>query len=172
MALWTRSHPTVAEHIQNPLVADVAQAYTLAAVALLQGSNRFIIGPLTSKYVSHFVICLKFSSQHFRTMFQRHKLEKAEGKSYTDAGVSSIRSQSTAMLKQFSAGIRRDESHHQEIRSASRYQLIGQLVLFLCRCFPRVVDRQQGLLVKLWSYGSSWICDVRIWYSCSPMYRV
>ena len=104
LALWTRSHPTVVEHIQNPLVADVAQAYTLAAVALLQGSNRFIIGPLTSKYVScsHCVICLlKFSSQHFRTMFQRHKLEKTEGKSYTDAGVSSIRSQSTAMLKQF-----------------------------------------------------------------------
>ena len=103
MALWTRSHPTVVEHIQNPLVADVAQAYTLAAVALLQGSNRFIIGPLTSKYVpfSHCAMSPQVLITPFRTMFQRHKLEKTEGKSYTDAGVSSIRSQSTAMLKQF-----------------------------------------------------------------------
>ncbi|KAK7694322.1 hypothetical protein QCA50_001504 [Cerrena zonata] len=71
LALWARSHPAVVEHIQNPLVADVAQAYTLAAVVFLQGSNRFVVGPLTSK-----------------TMFQRHKLEKAEGKSYNEKGVS------------------------------------------------------------------------------------
>ena len=118
MALWTRSHPTVVEHIQNPLVADVAQAYTLAAVALLQGSNRFIIGPLTSKYVpfSHCVMSPQVLITPFRTMFQRHKLEKAEGKSYTDAGVSIIfSSRSTAFVKVVFAGIRRDESYHQEI---------------------------------------------------------
>lgn len=51
LTLWTRSHPAVVQHVKNPLVADVAQAYTLAAIVFLQGSNRFIVGPLTSKYV-------------------------------------------------------------------------------------------------------------------------
>ncbi|KAJ7456606.1 hypothetical protein FB451DRAFT_1276548 [Mycena latifolia] len=55
----------------RPLVADVAQAYTLAFVILAQASNYFIIGPLTSK-----------------TMFQRMRLEKDEGKTYNESGVS------------------------------------------------------------------------------------
>jgi len=43
----------------------------LAFVILAQGSNYFVVGPLTSK-----------------TMFQRMRLEKEEGKSYNDSGVS------------------------------------------------------------------------------------
>ncbi|KAI0080003.1 hypothetical protein K474DRAFT_1638322 [Panus rudis PR-1116 ss-1] len=71
LVLWTRSHPAILEHISNPIVADVAQAYTLGISILSQVANQFVIGPLTSK-----------------TMFQRHKLEKAEGKSYNESGVS------------------------------------------------------------------------------------
>ncbi|KAF7367244.1 DUF4149 domain-containing protein [Mycena sanguinolenta] len=71
LGFWTVNHPVVLTHYANPLVADVAQAYTLVLVLLAQGSNYFIIGPLTSK-----------------TMFERMKLEKEEGKSYTEAGVS------------------------------------------------------------------------------------
>ncbi|KAJ6519464.1 hypothetical protein C8R45DRAFT_951590 [Mycena sanguinolenta] len=71
LGFWTVNHPVVLTHYANPLVADVAQAYTLVLVLLAQGSNYFIIGPLTSK-----------------TMFQRMKLEKEEGKSYTETGVS------------------------------------------------------------------------------------
>jgi len=69
--LWTISHPAVLTHYRNPVVADVAQAYILASVVLAQVTNQFIIGPLVSK-----------------TMFKRHKLEKEEGKSYSDEGVS------------------------------------------------------------------------------------
>ncbi|CCM01621.1 uncharacterized protein FIBRA_03682 [Fibroporia radiculosa] len=71
LALWTRSHPAVLAHLSQPLVADVAQAYSLASVLLFQGANYFVVGPLTSK-----------------TMFQRQKLEKEEGKAYNEAGVS------------------------------------------------------------------------------------
>uniref|UniRef100_A0A0W0FAI0 TMEM205-like domain-containing protein n=1 Tax=Moniliophthora roreri TaxID=221103 RepID=A0A0W0FAI0_MONRR len=71
LVLWISSHPDVITHIQRPLVADVAQAYTLASVILAQSINYFVIGPMTSK-----------------TMFQRHKLEKEEGKAYNEPGVS------------------------------------------------------------------------------------
>lgn len=71
LALWARAHPAVYDHIFQPAVADVAQAYALALVLISQAVNYFVIGPLTSK-----------------TMFQRHKLEKEEGKAYNDHGVS------------------------------------------------------------------------------------
>jgi len=71
IALWTLSHPDVITHIYRPNVADVAQVYVLASVVIGQSANYFIIGPLTS-----------------RTMFQRQKLEKEEGKVYNDPGVS------------------------------------------------------------------------------------
>jgi len=72
IALWTLSHPDVITHIYHPNVADVAQVYALAIVMIGQSANYFVIGPLTS-----------------RTMFQRQKLEKEEGKIYSDPGVSS-----------------------------------------------------------------------------------
>ncbi|KAJ7225881.1 hypothetical protein GGX14DRAFT_422725 [Mycena pura] len=71
LGLWTLSHPAVLTHYANPLVADVAQAYTLAFGILAQGANYFVIGPMTSK-----------------TMFERMKLEKEEGKAYNEPGVS------------------------------------------------------------------------------------
>jgi len=71
LGLWTLNHPAVLTHYANPLNVDVAQAYTLALVILSQASNYFIVGPLTSK-----------------TMFERMRLEKDEGKSYNESGVS------------------------------------------------------------------------------------
>ncbi|KAJ7081977.1 hypothetical protein C8R43DRAFT_1092802 [Mycena crocata] len=71
LGLWTVSHPAVLTHYASPLVADVAQAYTLAFVILAQASNYFVVGPMTSK-----------------TMFLRMKLEKEEGKAYNESGVS------------------------------------------------------------------------------------
>jgi len=71
LGAWVFKHPDVIEYIARPNVADVAQVYALATVWLSQASNYFIIGPMTSK-----------------TMFQRQKLEKEEGKVYTDAGIS------------------------------------------------------------------------------------
>ncbi|KAJ3555858.1 hypothetical protein NP233_g12107 [Leucocoprinus birnbaumii] len=68
---WIYSHPDVTTHIAKPWVAEVAQVYALGSVLAAQGANYFIIGPMTS-----------------RTMFQRHKLEKEEGKQYSDPGVS------------------------------------------------------------------------------------
>ncbi|KAF7310604.1 DUF4149 domain-containing protein [Mycena chlorophos] len=78
---WVSLNPNVLKHVANPLVPEVAQAYTLASAILMQASNYFIVGPLTSK-----------------TMFQRAKLEKDEGKSYSDAGVSD---QMKALNKRF-----------------------------------------------------------------------
>jgi len=71
LAAWTYTHDNVIVHVANPLVPDVLQAYTLAVVILSQGLNSFVIGPLTSK-----------------TMFKRQRLEKEEGKAYSDPGVS------------------------------------------------------------------------------------
>jgi len=68
---WTLSHPDVMTHITRPNVAHVAQVYALLTVLLSAGANYFVIGPLTSK-----------------TMFQRHKLEKDEGKTYNAPDVS------------------------------------------------------------------------------------
>ncbi|KAH9949862.1 hypothetical protein B0H21DRAFT_819790 [Amylocystis lapponica] len=71
LGLWTYSHPSLLEYVLNPTVADVAQFYALATPLISAASNSLVIGPLTS-----------------RTMFQRHKLEKAEGKGYNEPGVS------------------------------------------------------------------------------------
>ncbi|KII93713.1 hypothetical protein PLICRDRAFT_99784 [Plicaturopsis crispa FD-325 SS-3] len=71
LALWTLSHPDVLGNLLRPQVADVAQVYALGSVLAAQGLNYFVVGPLTSK-----------------TMFQRQKLEKEEGKAYNEAGVS------------------------------------------------------------------------------------
>jgi len=71
LSIWVINHPDVLTHITQPNVADVAQAYALGVVLLSQAVNYFIIGPLTSK-----------------TMFQRQKLEKEEGKVYSDPGAS------------------------------------------------------------------------------------
>jgi len=71
LALWATSHPTVLAYITRPVVGDVAQAYALTLVLVSQAVNYFVIGPLTSQ-----------------TMFQRHKLEKEEGKAYNEPGVS------------------------------------------------------------------------------------
>jgi hypothetical protein len=71
LATWVIKHPDVMVNLTRPNVADVAQAYVLATVLAAQGANYFVVGPLTSK-----------------TMFQRQKLEKEEGKVYSDAGVS------------------------------------------------------------------------------------
>ncbi|KAF8905442.1 hypothetical protein CPB84DRAFT_1844853 [Gymnopilus junonius] len=71
LGTWIVKHPDVVTFIGRPYIADVAQAYALGAVLLSQGLNYFVIGPLTSK-----------------TMFQRQKLEKEEGKLYTDSGIS------------------------------------------------------------------------------------
>jgi len=67
LSLWVLNHPDVLTHFTQLNVADVAQAYTLGVVLLSQGLNYFVVGPLTSK-----------------TMFQRQKLEKEEGKVYSD----------------------------------------------------------------------------------------
>ncbi|KAI0067948.1 hypothetical protein BV25DRAFT_1794158 [Artomyces pyxidatus] len=71
LAAWTYTHPAVLAHAARPAVADVAQAYALASVLVLQALNSLVIGPVTSK-----------------TMFLRHKLEKEEGKAYNEPGVS------------------------------------------------------------------------------------
>ncbi|CAL1696343.1 unnamed protein product [Somion occarium] len=108
LGLWTKGHPSVLEHLKNPQVADVTQAYALAAVILSQAANQFIVGPLTSK-----------------TMFQRHKLEKAEGKSYNESGIC------------------RDEGCQCEVCQTSRDQLSRQSDLLHCTCIPRFMDWQQ-----------------------------
>ncbi|KIJ68634.1 hypothetical protein HYDPIDRAFT_173309 [Hydnomerulius pinastri MD-312] len=71
LVLWVYAHPNVLTQLGSPLVADVAQVYALVGVVWLQGVNQFVVGPMTSK-----------------TMFDRHKLEKAEGKEYNNSEVS------------------------------------------------------------------------------------
>lgn len=51
LCLWTYTHPAVLADVLNPTVADVAQAYALATVLIMQAANYFVIGPLTSKLV-------------------------------------------------------------------------------------------------------------------------
>ncbi|KDQ54791.1 hypothetical protein JAAARDRAFT_196194 [Jaapia argillacea MUCL 33604] len=50
---------------------DLVQFWTLVGVCVCMAVNQFVVGPLTS-----------------RTMFQRHRLEKEEGKGYDEVGVS------------------------------------------------------------------------------------
>ncbi|KAF8591964.1 hypothetical protein K439DRAFT_1650495 [Ramaria rubella] len=83
LLLWTLSHPDVVSQWHKPIVADVAQAWALASVLLAQGTNDWFIGPMTSK-----------------TMFERHRLEKSEGKSYNEEGVSA---EMKALNKRFGA---------------------------------------------------------------------
>ncbi|KAH8835922.1 hypothetical protein DL96DRAFT_97655 [Flagelloscypha sp. PMI_526] len=71
LAYWTWTHPDVQSYPLDPRVADTAQAWALGSVLVDQAVNLLVIGPMTS-----------------HTMFQRHKLEKEEGKSYNEPGVS------------------------------------------------------------------------------------
>ncbi|KIY48939.1 hypothetical protein FISHEDRAFT_42378, partial [Fistulina hepatica ATCC 64428] len=71
LSAYVYKHPGVAASLADPLDAEVAQAYTIGSVLLFQGVNWAVIGPLTSSI-----------------MFKRQKLEKEEGKVYTDPGVS------------------------------------------------------------------------------------
>ncbi|KAF9015027.1 hypothetical protein BDQ17DRAFT_1340359 [Cyathus striatus] len=71
LLLWTFSHPDIVNNLHRPRLADVAQAYAIASVLFFQGFNHFVIGPMTS-----------------RTMFERQRLEKEEGKAYTEPEVS------------------------------------------------------------------------------------
>jgi len=71
LSTWILKHPNVLVYLARPNVADVAQVYALGIVLLSQASNYFVVGPLTSKI-----------------MFQRQKLEKEEGKTYNEPGVS------------------------------------------------------------------------------------
>jgi hypothetical protein len=88
LAIWTLNHPDVLEHYARPNIADVAQAYALLTVFLTQSFNYLVIGPMTSKYALDFLSCdalINYYSE--RTMFERHRLEKEEGKSYNEPGV-------------------------------------------------------------------------------------
>ncbi|KAF8202934.1 hypothetical protein BJ912DRAFT_1052955 [Pholiota molesta] len=71
LSVWILKHPDVLVYLARPNVADVAQVYALGIVLLSQASNYFVVGPMTSKI-----------------MFQRQKLEKEEGKTYNEPGVS------------------------------------------------------------------------------------
>jgi len=71
LGIWTYSHPDVLQLALDPLAVDVFQAYTIASVLVFQGLNNFVVGPMTSK-----------------VMFQRHRLEKEEGKVYSDPAAS------------------------------------------------------------------------------------
>ena len=119
LGLWTWAHPDVLTHILCPQVADVAQAYALGIVLLSQGTNFFVVGPLTSKYVtfpsSSDVRGIKMRR---RVMFQRHKQEKEEGKSYNEAGVSVEPTFALAVLLNILSptDIRGNESFEQEVR--------------------------------------------------------
>ncbi|KAG2146516.1 uncharacterized protein EDB93DRAFT_1240786 [Suillus bovinus] len=62
LGLWAYAHPGLLANITSPLRADVAQGISL------QSCNQLVVGPMTSR--------------------QRHKLEKEEGKSYNEPGVS------------------------------------------------------------------------------------
>jgi hypothetical protein len=70
-AVWVSMHPQVAKNITSVGLMDVAQLYTIASVGVAQGINLLVVGPLTSK-----------------VMFERHKQEKSEGKTYSEAGIS------------------------------------------------------------------------------------
>jgi hypothetical protein len=49
-AVWMYTHPDVLTHIARPQVADVAQLYSLASVALGNVFNLLVVGPMTSRY--------------------------------------------------------------------------------------------------------------------------
>lgn len=52
LGTWTVSH-SVLDNLTKPYFADVAQAYTLATVILFQGTNTGVVGPMTSRYMTH-----------------------------------------------------------------------------------------------------------------------
>ncbi|KAG8943426.1 hypothetical protein FRC04_002891 [Tulasnella sp. 424] len=83
LASWVFNHPDVVPNFSRPGLADVAQAWTLVVVGSMQALNWLYLGPLTSSL-----------------MFKRHKLERAEGKSYTDPTVSD---EMKALTKKFGA---------------------------------------------------------------------
>jgi len=83
LATWIFKHPDVPAQMSKYSVADVAQAWTLIFVGVMQTLNWAYLGPKTAV-----------------VMFKRHKLEKAENKSYRDADISE---EMKAVNKEFSA---------------------------------------------------------------------
>jgi hypothetical protein len=81
--------------------------YILAFVILSQGTNYGVVGPMTS-----------------RTMFERHRLEKEEGKAYNDLGVCLLVT-TLCKLSGVSAGFPRNEIPQQTLRLAPWYQFVA-----------------------------------------------
>lgn len=71
LGMWIWLHPDIITHILRPNVTEVAQTYALVCVLLSHGLNYFVVVPMTNNIT-----------------FQRLKLEKEEGKSYNEPGVS------------------------------------------------------------------------------------
>ncbi|KAI0274855.1 hypothetical protein BC834DRAFT_965327 [Gloeopeniophorella convolvens] len=71
LAAWLGKNDSIYARILQPAAPDVAQAYALATVIVAQSANSFWIGPIAT-----------------RVMVARHKLERAEGKNYSDPDVS------------------------------------------------------------------------------------
>lgn len=64
-------NPTVRRNPFDIWDGAVYQAWTLGTVALSHAANYFFVGPTST-----------------RVMFERHRLERSEGKSYTEEGIS------------------------------------------------------------------------------------
>ncbi|KAH9947718.1 hypothetical protein B0H21DRAFT_737751 [Amylocystis lapponica] len=71
LGLWTYSHAGILARIWSLTVADVVQFYALAIPVISSASNWLRVGPLVHK-----------------TVVQRYKLEKVEGKIYNEPGIS------------------------------------------------------------------------------------
>lgn len=79
-----------------------------------------------------------------RTMFQRHKLEKAEGKAYNEPGVCVQDNRTDSELSRCFTGFVRDEGSELEVFSTARHQLAAQPVRQHCSYLPWPVGRYQG----------------------------
>jgi len=71
MSRWILDHPDVVSNFTQIWNVDVLQAFTLVVISTMYTLNMFFISPATT-----------------RVMFKRHRLERGEKKSHTDADVS------------------------------------------------------------------------------------
>ena len=83
LGIWAAIHEEVRTDTFNPKSPVVLQAWILAITVLCYSSNLFYLGPKTSEI-----------------MFQRHRLERAEKKQYSDPTASA---EMKALNKQFGA---------------------------------------------------------------------
>lgn len=141
LAAWTLAHPDILNNFTSVRNPEVAQAYVLGTIALLQGVNQFWVGPLTSKWVfvkdntSPFNLTVYTGPCSNDTSSRRRKAKHTATKGWV-----TLERASNIACSLLTRGLRRNEGIEPQVLSVARLELSGKSLCISGRYIPWPVD--------------------------------